>query len=217
LSEDDPEFAEALSAAGNHALFEGRYQDAEPLLTRAFDAFTRVHGKKSSQAILALNRIGTIKRLLRKFDGAESAIQEAINAAKESSVDQGLYPCSLKNLALLREAENRVEDAERIYEEAVADYERSSGFASYVTAEALYHQSGCLLRMGKLLPAETAIRRAIGVMDKVEELSSYEKADYLATLASILEAAGRNSEAAEMHTQAEILFKQAEKQNENQE
>jgi tetratricopeptide (TPR) repeat protein len=216
LSEDDPEYAEALSAAGNHALFEGKYQEAEPLLTRAFDAFTRVNGKNSSQAVLALNRVGTIKRLLRKFDEAESAIQKAINAAKESSVDQGLYPRSLENLALLREAENRVEDAERIYEEAVADYEKSSGLASYVTAEALYHQSGCLLRMGKLRPAETAIRRAIGVMDKVEQLSGYEKSDYLGTLASILEATGRNSEAAEMKSRAQQLFEQTKKENERE-
>jgi tetratricopeptide (TPR) repeat protein len=74
------------------------------------------------------------------------------------------------------------------YAQAVAEYERIFGFPSYETAEALYHQSGCLFRMGRFGPAEIAIQRAISVMDGIEELSEPEKSDYLSTLASILEA-----------------------------
>lgn len=60
--------------------------------------------------------------------------------------------------------------------------------------------------MGKTAAAKTAIRRAISVMDAVEQLSGCEKSDYLATLASILEATGRNSEATEMERRAQQLF-----------
>ena len=81
-------------------------------------------------------------------------------------------------------------------------------------AEALYHQSGCLLRMGKIAPAETAIRRAISIMDEVEQLSSYEKSDYVATLASILEATGRDFEATEMRNRAQRLFEETKRENE---
>jgi tetratricopeptide (TPR) repeat protein len=122
----------------------------------------------------------------------------------------------LENVALLREAEGKVDDAERSYEEAIAEYERVCGFPSYETAEALYHQSGCLLRMGKVAPAEAAIRRAISGMDQIEELSGYEKSDYLATLASILESTTRESEAEETRKRANELFEQAKKQAENQ-
>lgn len=51
------------------------------------------------------------------------------------------------------------------------------------------------------------IDRAISVMDKVEELSGYEKSDYLSTLASILEATGRKTEATEMESRAQQLFR----------
>lgn len=44
-------------------------------------------------------------------------------------------------------------------------------------------------------------------MDKVEELSGYEKSDYLSTLASILEATGRKTEATEMESRAQQLFR----------
>jgi len=83
--------------------------------------------------------------------------------------------------------------------------------------EALYHQSGSLLRMGRLGPAEAVIRRAISVMDQIGDLSDYEKSDYLSTLASILEAHGRGAEGAEMRYRAKQLFEQAKQQNESEE
>jgi tetratricopeptide (TPR) repeat protein len=216
LSQDDPEFAEALLAAGNNATFEGKYQEAEPLLTRALDACMKIHGERSSQTVFALNRVCIIKRLLGKFDEAESAIQRAVDGARVYLSDQGLYPWTLENLALLREAEAKTDDAESKYAEAVAEYEKICGFPSYETVEALYHQSGCLLRMGKLGPAEAAIRRAISDMDKIDTLSGYEKSDYLLTLASILEATGRNAEGKETRNRAERLFEQAKQQNESE-
>jgi tetratricopeptide (TPR) repeat protein len=164
----------------------------------------------------ALQRKACDKRLLGKFAEAESAIQKAVSGTRECFSDQGLYPWTLENLALLREAQGKPDDAERSYAEAVAEYEKICGFPSYETAEALYHQSGCLLRMGKTAPAEGAIRRAISVMDMIEQLSGYEESDYLGTLASILEATGRNSEATEMQNRAQQLFEQTKKENERE-
>lgn len=216
LSEDDPEFVEALLNAGNSAAFEGKYQEAEPLLERALAASARIHGEKGSQTLFVLNRVCIIKRVIGKFDEADSAIREAVDGVKECFFNEGLYAWTLENLALLREAEKRNDDAAKIYAEAVSAYERICGFPSYEAAEALYHQSGCLLRMGKVAPAETAIRRAISVMDKIEQLSGYEKSDYLATLASILDATGHTSEAEEMRNRAQQLFEQSKKESESE-
>jgi tetratricopeptide (TPR) repeat protein len=217
LSQNDPEFAEALLAAGNNATFEGKYQEAEPLLLRALDACLKIHGERGYQTLFALTRICIIKRLLGKFDEAESAIQKAVDGARECFFDHGFYPWTLENLALLREAEAKTDDATNSYAQAVAEYERIRGFPSYETAEALYHQSGCLLRMGRFGPAETAIRRAISVMDGIEELSGPEKSDYLSTLASILEATGRSSEAGELRNRAQQLFEQTKHKNDSEE
>jgi tetratricopeptide (TPR) repeat protein len=215
LSPDDPELADALLAAGNNATFDGKYQEAELLLARALEACLRIHGERSSKALFALTRVCINKRLLGKFDEAESAILRAVNGAWEGFRDQGFYPWTLESLALLREAQSKSDDAVRIFAEAVMEYERICGFPSYETAEALYHQSACLLRLGLLVPAEASIRRAIEAMDQIEGLSAYDKSDYFSTLASILEAAGRNAEATEMQTRADQLFKQAQAQNEN--
>jgi tetratricopeptide (TPR) repeat protein len=213
LSDDDPELVEALLNAGNHATFEGKYQEAESLLDRALAASLRIHGEDSSQTLLALTRNCIIKRLLGKFDQAELAIRQAVEGAKKNFSTDGFYPWILESLALLREAEKKTDDAAEIYAEVVSESEKICGFPSYQAVEALYHQSGFLLRMGDLVSAETAIRRAMSVMDNVEELSGYEKSDYLATLASILEATGRNTEAQAMRQRAQELLEQANKES----
>jgi tetratricopeptide (TPR) repeat protein len=211
LSEDDPELVEALLAAGNDATFEGRYEEAEPLLLRGAAASGKIHGEKSSHTVLALTRVCIVSRLLKKFDQADSAIQKALAIVGECFPDDRLFPWTFENLALLREAESRITEATDAYERAVAEYERICGFPSYQTAEALYHQSGFFLRVEDFGAAEKAIGRAISIIDRIEELSDSEKSDYFGTLASIMRATGRDSEAAEMQNRADELFQAAKK------
>jgi tetratricopeptide (TPR) repeat protein len=217
LSEDDPEFVEALLAAGNNATFEGRYAEAEPLLLRALVASENSHGEKSSQTLFALTRVCIVSRLLKKFDQAESTIQKALAIAGECFPDDRLFPWTLENFALLREAESKIGEATEAYEKTVAEYERIRGFPSNQTVEALYHQSGFFLRVEDFGAAEKAIGRAISVIDTIEGLSDSEKSDYFGTLASIMKATGRSSEAAEMQNHADKLFPAANKQDENEE
>jgi tetratricopeptide (TPR) repeat protein len=216
LSEDDPELIEALLAAGNSATFEGKYEEAEPLLLRAVQISEKIHGENSSQTLFALNRACIVSRLLKKFDQADQFVKRALTIASDSFHDQGIFPWTFENLALLREAERRIGEATEAYEKAIAEFERTCGFPSYETAEALYHQSGYLLRAGDFNAAEKAISRAISVMDEVEHLSGYEKSDYLSTLASVLDATGRSGEATEMRSRAEELFQRAKRQFESE-
>lgn len=216
LSEDDPELVEALLAAGNSATFEGKYEEAEPLLLRAVQVSEKIHGENSSQTLFALNRACIVSRLLKKFDQAEQFVKRALTIASESFQDQGIFPWTLENLALLREAEGRIEEATGAYERTIAEFERTCGFPSYETAEALYHQSGYLLRVGDFNGSKKAISRAISVMDEIENLSDYEKSDYLSTLASVLDATGRGGEATEMRSRAEELFQRAKQQFESE-
>lgn len=64
--------------------------------------------------------------------------------------------------------------------------------------------------------AEKAIGQAISVMDEIEKLSGYEKSDYLGTLASVLEAAGRSSEAVEVQNRSRELFQHAKERDESE-
>jgi tetratricopeptide (TPR) repeat protein len=167
----------------------------------------KAYGENHSETLFALGRICIIKRILKKFDEAESAIQRAVSGAEQCSPNDRLYPWLLENLAFLREAEGRAQEAVSVFETVIRESERIHGFPSEGTVEHLYHQSGCLLRMEHVDLAEQAIRRAIAVLDQVESLRDCEKSDYFATLASILEATDRKAEAAEMQAQADELLR----------
>lgn len=147
-----------------------------------------------------------MSRLLKKFDQAEQFIKRALIIASGCFHDQDIFPWTLENLALLREAEGRIEEATESYGKSIIEFERTCGFPSYETAEALYHQSGYLLRIGDFGASEKAIRKAISVMDEIQDLTQYEKSDYLSTLASVLEATGRAEEATAIKSRAEELF-----------
>jgi tetratricopeptide (TPR) repeat protein len=64
LSPDDPEYAEALLAAGNNLTFEGKYNEAEPLLERALDACVKIHGETSTQGSNRIQAMLTNRPLL---------------------------------------------------------------------------------------------------------------------------------------------------------
>jgi tetratricopeptide (TPR) repeat protein len=214
LPEDDPRLAESLLHSGNHALAQGKYEEAQTLLERALNTYLRIHGEKNEGVVQTLNRLCVVSRLLKRFDKGEAAIQQALSIASDSFADRYELPETLENFALLREAQARVVEANELYEQSVVAYERVCGFPSYEAAEALYRQSGYLLRISEFKRAEETVRRAISVMDQIDALSDYERSDYLNTLASILEAAGRDSEVAALKKSADELFRQAEKANE---
>jgi len=76
-------------------------------------------------------------------------------------------------------------------------------------------QSGYPRRVEDFGAAESAIRRAISVVDDGEDLSEFEISDYLGTPASILRATERESDASEMRNRAEKPFQKAKSQEEN--
>jgi tetratricopeptide (TPR) repeat protein len=214
LPDNDPELAEALFNAGNHAIFHHKYAEAEALLRRALDSNIKAYGEVSEPVVTTLNRLCVVARELGNSEKAEEHIQRALDIAKTNFPNSEVYPRTLESISFLRETQGRTDEAISIYAEAVAIFERQSGLASYETIECLYRQSGQLLRAGKFADAEKAIRRVVGKMGEVEGVSGFEKADYVATLASALEGLGRTQEAEETRKRADELLERARKEAE---
>jgi tetratricopeptide (TPR) repeat protein len=216
LPNNDPELADALFNAGNHAIFRQNYAEADKLLQRALDSNIKAHGEESEAVIANLNRLCVVARELKKGDESESAIQRALQIAKKSFPNSHVYPRTLETLAILRETQGRTEEALALYREAVAIFEQQYGYPSYETMEGLYRQSGQLIRAGQFADAEKAIRRVIEAMDKIDGVSDFEKSDYIATLAAALDGLGRRHESEEAGKRAEELLERARKQAETE-
>jgi len=215
LADDDQRFAEALFSAGNNALFHSKYAEAEKLLRRALHANIKAHGEDSEQVVANLCRLCVVARELENWDEAESTIQRALGIAKQHFANAQVHPRAVETLAFLREVQGRNADATALFAEAVSLFEQQCGYPSYETLECLYRQSGHLLRAGKLADAEVAIRRVTTRMHEVEECSSYERADYVATLASVLGGLGRTAESEEATAQAEELMERGRRESED--
>lgn len=214
LPGNDPELADALLSAGNHAIFQRKYSEAETLLRRALDVNIKAHGEESEAVAANLNRLCVVARELEKPNEAEMAIQRALQIAKKSLLNSHVYPRTIETLASLRETQGRIEEATSLYKEAIVHFERLYGYPSYETIESLYRQSGHFLRVGNFVDAEKAIRRAIETMDQIDGISDYEKSDYMATLANALEGLGRMDESEEAGKQSHELFERAQKEAE---
>lgn len=214
LADDDPALAEALFSSANNSILEGKYEEAALLLGRALQAYTQLEGDLGESVVRVLGRICVVSRLLKRFEQSEAAIQRAYEIAVRHYVDRYVLPSTLENFALLREAEGKNAEATELYERAVMEYERICGFPSHDAVEALYRQSGYLLRTHDLSLAEAKIRRAMSVMDGIESLSDYKKSDYAATLATILEATGSDEESMQWRKLADALYQSAEKESE---
>jgi tetratricopeptide (TPR) repeat protein len=216
LPDDDPELAKALFDAGNHAIFHRKYSEAETLLRRALDSNVKAHGEESEAVVANLNRLCVVARELKKFDEAESTIQQALEIAKKSFSKSRIYPRTIETMALLREEQCRTSESIALYSEAVAVFEQLCGYPAYETIECLYRQSGQLIRAEKFGDAEKAIRRVTEAMDKVDEVSDFEKSDYIATLASALDGLGRKDESEEAGKRAGELMERARKDAETE-
>jgi len=214
LPDDSPELAEALFNAGNNAIFHQKYAEAETLLRRALDANIKAHGEESEPVVATLNRLCIAARELGDSGGAEQTILRALEIAKTRVLDSEVYPRTLESISFLRETQGRSEEAISLCADAVANFERQSGPASYETIECLYRQSGQLLRAGRFADAERPIRRVVETMDEIDGVSDFEKADYVATLASALDGLGRSQEAEEAAKRAEELLERGGKQAE---
>ncbi len=144
LSENDPEFADALFAAGNSLLFNEKYQDALALLQRALHSYQKIYGEKHESVVDALNRLCVVNRMLDNLADAEAAIRRALAIAEENFSDKDVYPRTLENFALLKAAQGESEEASRSYTRAVVETERIWGMPDPETAEMIYRQSGYL-------------------------------------------------------------------------
>jgi tetratricopeptide (TPR) repeat protein len=208
LSEDDPEFADALFNSANNLLFNGKYDEAAAQLRRALVFYEKIQGENSLPVVTTLNRLCVVNRLLDNAEQAEAAISRALGIAKVNFPDKDIYARTLENLAVLKDAQSRKDEGMGSYAQATTEMERNCGFPSYETVEMLYRHGSYLCHIGEFSLAEVVIRRALSAIDDVEGLSSYEKSDYFLTLANVLNGLHRGTEADVAKRQAEDLFEE---------
>jgi tetratricopeptide (TPR) repeat protein len=161
LPEDDPERLFRANALGFGLLLEGRLDEARRYLEPAAAGIERVYGLKHALTATVLQSMGELERRSGRYASSHEFLQRAIAAAHGAGDPApGSIGPMLSSLALLARDEGRLEEAERLLTEVLADRERIMGRDSREAADSLEELAGVLRRSGQSDRAAQAEARA---------------------------------------------------------
>ncbi len=182
----------------------GRYRESEPILEEAMARWRRLGLPQNEQYARSLFHLARSKHRLGKLDEVEPLYRDGL-VLMRSVKDGPFYRLSqgLVGLAEFLVETDRFEEAIKIVDEALANDKQVFGADHVRTAVTLDARASVLAAMQQLADAEAAVRRAIDILSRTEEISyAPELAKARLHLASIVNAQGRTDEAAALHAAA---------------
>jgi|GEM_PF-1107012 len=162
-----PVTAAALDRWAAFRLDRGDYDEARPLLERAFRIREAALGSDHPDTTATAHRLALLHEAQGDVDAAERAYRGALERAEavgQSGPD--LIP-HLVNLAALRKARNALDTAEPIYRRALRIADEALGPDHPTTAACCDNLGGCLYAGHDLEAAEQAYRRALEISERI--------------------------------------------------
>ena len=183
----------------------GRYRESEVILEEAMSRWRRLGLPRNEQYARSLFHLAVSKHRLGKLDEVEPLYRDGLTLMR-SVKDGPFYRLSqgLVGLARFLLAIDRFDEAKMLVDEALANDQQVFGAEHVRTAVTLDAQASVLAAMQQLVAAETAVRQAIDILARHTAETSYEPelARARLHLVSIVNALGRNDEAAALHAAA---------------
>jgi len=193
----------------------GRYQDAEPLLRRLYDAARAGQGpaaqdraellahlgeaesklKQNDQAVRYLDELSRIDLLRKKLPEASEIAERAVEAAKQSQSPVSISS-SLNALADIRVAQGKLDDAATLYEQARSG-EDSGSRAKAISLNGL---GRIALNKKQWEDADKLLNQALEAVHSESNSSPGLEALVVANLAAAQQATGNPDRATELYT-----------------
>lgn len=191
--------AALMDAIGEVNLGLGRYDEAEPLLTRALDLRRRLFGSNSPEVAESLEHLAVVQQKRSPLERAESSLREALAIRRRQGDGDLAVARTLDQLGdLLVQKGARPEDASEIesfFREALALARRVEGPEGPTVAEILISLGQLRVEQGDYAEAERLFREGLAV----ERKALGDRAPRLhrdrSSLANILVLAGKYREA----------------------
>jgi serine/threonine protein kinase/tetratricopeptide (TPR) repeat protein len=158
---EQPEIDAAVRATiGLTYLRLGRFDEAEPLLMRALEIRQRIFGDKHIDTAESFALMGLLLTNQAKWDEAAGFTRNAVRLAGELG-EQGknLWGDAMLNLAGLAADRGDLEDAESMYREVLAMWEKAD--SDFGPAWVRHNLAGVLYKKGDYEEAETLFREAL--------------------------------------------------------
>ncbi|MCA9651023.1 MAG: serine/threonine protein kinase [Myxococcales bacterium] len=204
------EHLDVLAARGNVGLWCDRLDDARSQLERHLEIASGVYGPRHPEVANTLNDLAVLEIQQGRAKAAEARARAAVEILQESVGDHPRVADALMNLAgilMIREepdlegALRRIEDARRIYVEAL-------GEGSAKVADADLALAMGLESLGRLEQAEQAYRRNLELQRRLKGERHPDLRHPLLALGTLLLDTGRPAEAIEPIEQAVALARE---------
>lgn len=189
-----PPLAAEVQAAPEEAFWWVRMIPQRPVVAAAQQWWHYVQ-----EGLFALEMRGRRQSDMQRWESAaEKAFRAAVEEARRFGPESEYLPFSLILLGGVHHLQGKLADAEPLYRQALAIYERAFGAEHRNVADALYGLGGLYLNQGRLQDAELLLKRALTIQEKILGPDNPAVAMTLYTYAKLLRQRGRTDEAQEM-------------------
>jgi serine/threonine protein kinase/Flp pilus assembly protein TadD len=209
LRSDDPLISETLILLGNTYFYQGDYEAAARTHREAVDQARRSSSRDVDPLAGAVSALASDLHALGRLQEAEGPYREALGMLRASG--EGDNPRTgpvIFNLAALRAERADYAESERLYAEGLALYRKTLGDAHPEVARNLNNFAVLLQNKGDLQAAEAAVRQSVAIFTQSSP-GIPDLAPSLDTLAGILVATGRPSEAEPLARDAVAIMQKA--------
>jgi tetratricopeptide (TPR) repeat protein len=203
------EATEVLHKAGWYLIERARYNEAEPLLERAYQVSEQQQGAEHLDTARDALTLAYLYHSQGKYEQAEPLYERAL-----AIYEQQLGPehpdtaTSLNNLAELYRVQGKYEQAEPLYERALAISEQQLGPLHPNTASSLNNLAGLYEAQGKYEQAEPLFVRALAIKEQQLGPLHPNTANSLNNLAGLYHAQGKYEQAEPLYERALAIYEQ---------
>lgn len=145
----------------------GELDEAEQLTREALDGHMTRFGEEHTRTLILMGNLAYLLEDTGKTDEAASLYLKTIEIRRRS--EGGLDPetwSTMNNLAMLFIASNRPEEAEPLFDELLAQCDAELPAGHYYTALFRNNHAQCLMDLGKLEAARSAVERSHPVIEQ---------------------------------------------------
>jgi eukaryotic-like serine/threonine-protein kinase len=172
----------------------GNTDEAEKTANQSLQLSQKLGDEGRTVARLALNQLGLVKEYRGDLAGAEQLYRQAIEMYKSSASQSAEMSLVLMNLATNLTSQQKYDEAETIFLEALDHSRRLFGEAHPNVAIIMTHYSRMEYLKGDYASAETKLRTAVEIERKTLPAGHPESAQTLVTLGIVLVRAGKPAE-----------------------
>jgi eukaryotic-like serine/threonine-protein kinase len=156
-----------LEALGDHNRYKGDYAESARYFQRLAEVERLRKGEQSNEFYDALDSLGAVYGLMRRFDEAEATLRRALAGSRALAPD-GSAPLAWRYSQLGRMLDNagRSHDALPVYREALAIGARKMGVDSASYAVLLNNQATAQRRTGDFAAAQASYAQALPILER---------------------------------------------------